>query len=73
MACSKQYGPLAAEHGSVVVDNSSAFRMIEDVPLIVPEVYYKLALHKFNFLSLTRLIFALLQLVTMLAVTFFLR
>ncbi|KAL3677501.1 hypothetical protein R1sor_027449 [Riccia sorocarpa] len=35
---SKEYGPLAAESGSIVVDNSSAFRMDEGIPLIVPEV-----------------------------------
>lgn len=35
---SKEYGPLAAEMGSIVVDNSSAFRMVDGVPLIVPEV-----------------------------------
>jgi len=35
---SKQYAPIAASKGCVVVDNSSAFRMDEDVPLVVPEV-----------------------------------
>jgi len=35
---SKKYSPIAASHGCVVVDNSSAFRMDKDVPLIVPEV-----------------------------------
>ncbi len=35
---SKQYSPLAARAGAVVVDNSSAFRMDPDVPLVVPEV-----------------------------------
>lgn len=35
---SKKYSPIAASHGCVVVDNSSAFRMDEQVPLIVPEV-----------------------------------
>ena len=34
----KKYAPIAALHGCIVVDNSSAFRMDEDVPLIVPEV-----------------------------------
>ena len=34
----KKYAPIAAEHGCIVVDNSSAFRMDNDVPLIVPEV-----------------------------------
>lgn len=35
---SKKYGPKAGEAGCIVIDNSSAFRMDEDVPLIVPEV-----------------------------------
>lgn len=35
---SKQYAPIAVEHGCIVVDNSSAFRMAPDVPLVVPEV-----------------------------------
>ena len=35
---SLKYAPIAAEHGCVVVDNSSAWRMDKDVPLIVPEV-----------------------------------
>ena len=34
----KKYAPIAAKHGCIVVDNSSAFRMDKDVPLIVPEV-----------------------------------
>jgi len=32
------YGPLAAEGGTLVIDNSSAWRMKENVPLVVPEV-----------------------------------
>ena len=35
---SKQYAPISVESGCVVIDNSSAWRMEEDVPLIVPEV-----------------------------------
>lgn len=35
---SKEFAPIAAESGAVVVDNSSAFRMEPDVPLVVPEV-----------------------------------
>jgi aspartate-semialdehyde dehydrogenase len=35
---SKKYGPIAAEKGCFVVDNSSAFRMTEGVPLVIPEV-----------------------------------
>lgn len=37
-ARSREWGPVAAEEGAVVVDNSSAWRMDERVPLIVPEV-----------------------------------
>ncbi len=35
---SKQYAPIAASKGVIVIDNSSAFRMDKDVPLVVPEV-----------------------------------
>ena len=35
---SEKYAPYAAKDGCVVVDNSSAWRMDPDVPLIVPEV-----------------------------------
>ena len=35
---SKEFGPIAAKAGCVVVDNSSAFRMEPDVPLVVPEI-----------------------------------
>jgi aspartate-semialdehyde dehydrogenase len=35
---SSKYAPIAAEQGCVVVDNSSAWRRNESVPLIVPEV-----------------------------------
>ena len=35
---SRQYAPLAAKAGAVVVDNSSAFRMQPGVPLVVPEI-----------------------------------
>jgi aspartate-semialdehyde dehydrogenase len=35
---SKEYGPIAARAGAVVVDNSSAWRMDPAVPLVVPEV-----------------------------------
>jgi aspartate-semialdehyde dehydrogenase len=33
-----QWAPVAAARGTVVVDNSDAFRMAPDVPLVVPEV-----------------------------------
>lgn len=35
---SLKYSPIAAKNGCIVIDNSSAFRMNKDVPLIVPEV-----------------------------------
>ncbi|MCP4349659.1 MAG: aspartate-semialdehyde dehydrogenase [Desulfobacterales bacterium] len=35
---SEKYAPFAAKDGCIVVDNSSAWRMDPDVPLIVPEV-----------------------------------
>ncbi|MFA0888631.1 MAG: aspartate-semialdehyde dehydrogenase [Synergistales bacterium] len=37
-AASENWAPVAAEKGTIVVDNSSAWRMAQDVPLIVPEV-----------------------------------
>ncbi|MFG2607654.1 aspartate-semialdehyde dehydrogenase [Streptomyces sp. NPDC048514] len=33
-----EWAPIAAAHGAVVVDNSAAFRLDPDVPLVVPEV-----------------------------------
>lgn len=35
---SARWAPIAVEHGAVAVDNSGAFRMDPDVPLVVPEV-----------------------------------
>lgn len=35
---SKKYAPVAVKSGAVVVDNSSAFRMDPDVPLVIPEI-----------------------------------
>ncbi len=35
---SLKYSPIAVKHGCIVIDNSSAFRMDETVPLVVPEV-----------------------------------
>lgn len=35
---SRAYAPIAAEAGALVVDNSSAWRMQQNVPLVVPEV-----------------------------------
>ena len=37
-ARSKEYAPHAVNAGAVVIDNSSAFRMEPDVPLVVPEI-----------------------------------
>src|SRR5437868_7166617 len=35
---SKEFAPIAARAGCVVVDNSSVFRQDENVPLVVPEI-----------------------------------
>jgi aspartate-semialdehyde dehydrogenase len=35
---SRYFSPIAAQSGAVVIDNSSAFRMVDTVPLVVPEV-----------------------------------
>jgi aspartate-semialdehyde dehydrogenase len=35
---SKEFAPIAVQAGCVVVDNSSAFRMDEKVPLVIPEI-----------------------------------
>ncbi|MEU0885571.1 aspartate-semialdehyde dehydrogenase [Lentzea sp. NPDC005914] len=35
---SAQWAPIAAERGAIAIDNSGAFRMDSDVPLVVPEV-----------------------------------
>ena len=35
---SKNYAPIAVNSGCIVIDNSSEWRMVKDVPLIVPEV-----------------------------------
>jgi len=44
---SREFAPAAVKAGAVVVDNSSAFRMDPDVPLVVPEVNAdKIAEHK---------------------------
>jgi len=34
----REYGPIAAKSGAIVIDNSSAWRMDPEVPLVVPEV-----------------------------------
>ena len=38
---SKRFAPIAVKNGAIVVDNTSAFRMDSDVPLVVPEVNSK--------------------------------
>ncbi|MCX6990669.1 MAG: aspartate-semialdehyde dehydrogenase [Chlamydiae bacterium] len=44
---SKAYAEIAKNAGAIVIDNSSAFRMEKDVPLIIPEINAKaLAFHK---------------------------
>src|SRR5690349_14231400 len=37
-SASREIAPVAASKGAVVIDNSSAWRMDPDVPLVVPEV-----------------------------------
>lgn len=43
---SKKYAEVITRHGAVMIDNSSAFRMDEDVPLVVPEVNPEDALNR---------------------------
>ena len=43
---SRDFAPSAAAAGAVVIDNSSAFRMDPDVPLVVPEVNPQAAAHR---------------------------
>ena len=35
---SREYAPAAAEAGAVIIDNTSEFRYVDDIPLVVPEV-----------------------------------
>jgi aspartate-semialdehyde dehydrogenase len=42
---SREYAPVAVRAGAVVIDNSSAFRMENDVPLVVPEVNRRMIFH----------------------------
>ena len=46
-AVSAKYAPKVAESGCIVVDNTSFFRMKEDIPLIVPEINFD-ALERYN-------------------------
>jgi aspartate-semialdehyde dehydrogenase len=41
-----EFAPTITKHGTVMIDNSSAFRMDEDVPLVVPEVNAEDALNR---------------------------
>ena len=47
----KHFAPLAVSKGCIVIDNSSAFRMDENVPLIVPEVNFCDILNHNNIIS----------------------
>ncbi|MGO9213740.1 MAG: aspartate-semialdehyde dehydrogenase, partial [Syntrophales bacterium] len=38
---SERFAPIAAASGCIVIDNTSAFRMVADIPLVVPEVNRK--------------------------------
>ena len=35
---SEKFAPIAADAGNIVIDNSSHFRMMENIPLVIPEV-----------------------------------
>ncbi len=48
---SKEYAPLAAKAGATVIDNSSAFRMEKNIPLVVPEVNPLALLHHNNIIA----------------------
>lgn len=43
---SKEFADTITKHGAVMIDNSSAFRMDDDVPLVVPEVNAEDALNR---------------------------
>lgn len=43
---SKKFAEVITRHGTVMIDNSSAFRMDKDVPLVVPEVNPKDAMER---------------------------
>jgi aspartate-semialdehyde dehydrogenase len=45
-SASREIGPVAASKGAVVIDNSSAWRMDPEVPLVVPEVNMAAARHR---------------------------
>ena len=43
---SKEYASTITKHGTVMIDNSSAFRYDDDIPLVVPEVNMEDALNR---------------------------
>jgi aspartate-semialdehyde dehydrogenase len=45
-AASREFAPIAAASGAVVIDNSSAWRMDPEVPLVVPEVNPQAVMHR---------------------------
>ncbi len=48
---SKHFAPIASSKGCIVIDNSSAFRMDDNVPLIVPEVNFKDVINHNNIIA----------------------
>lgn len=48
---SLRFSPIAAKKGTIVIDNSSAFRMDPDVPLVVPEVNPQAAFAHHNIIA----------------------
>lgn len=48
---SKHFAPIAASKGCIVIDNSSAFRMDDKVPLIIPEVNFEDAKNHHNIIA----------------------
>jgi len=50
-AVSKEFCPIAAKAGAIVIDNSSAWRMDPDIPLVVPEVNASLLREKLRGLA----------------------
>ena len=47
----KKFAPIAASKNCIVIDNSSAFRMQDDVPLIVPEVNFEDVINHKNIIA----------------------
>ena len=48
---SQHFAPIAASKGCIIIDNSNAFRMDDDVPLIVPEVNFQDILTHHNIIA----------------------